>query len=59
LQRGEVAHTLPFFLRAWWLRDRLGNEEMAFGGGNGSTLPLRSAHTDPICDVANADSVVL
>jgi hypothetical protein len=53
--RATVAGALPFFLRAWWLRDRLENASLVFGDDDGLTLPLWSLHSDPICDAANSD----
>jgi hypothetical protein len=55
VERAKVAHTLPFILRAWWLRDRIGFEDLNFGEPVDATLPLWSLHSDPICDAANMD----
>jgi hypothetical protein len=54
--RAAVANTVPFFLRAWWLRDREQNAQLNFGQGTGFTLPLWSLHSDPTCDAANVDA---
>jgi hypothetical protein len=56
VRRAEVAHTVPFFLRAWWLRDRVGFEDIEFGLNGEATHPLWSLHSDPICDAANIDT---
>lgn len=53
--RKEIAQTLPFFLRAWWLRDRVRKNEPMFGEGSSYTFPGWSMHSDPICDAANTD----
>jgi hypothetical protein len=54
--RGELGHTVPFFLRSWWLRDRLEYSDLEFGDGSAATHPLWSLHSDPICDAANIDT---
>ncbi len=56
VRRAEVAESLPFFLRNWWLRDRVGFEDVEFGSGGNATHPLWSLHSDPICDAANIDT---
>lgn len=56
LHRAEVAHLVPFFLRSWWLRDRVENKQVNFGLGSNATLPLWSLHADPLCDGVNLDS---
>jgi hypothetical protein len=56
VRRAEVANTVPFILRAWWLRDRAFTHNLNFGGGVGAkTLPMWSSHSDPLCDAANVD----
>lgn len=56
VRRAELADLVPFFLRAWWLRDRAGFENLEFGLAGESTHPLWSLHSDPICDAANVDT---
>lgn len=56
LQRRETANFVPFFLRSWWLRDRVENKQVNFGLGSNATLPLWSLHADPLCDGVNLDS---
>jgi hypothetical protein len=56
VRRVEGADALPFFLRAWWLRDRKHNDDLMYGAGNTATLPIWNAHSDPLCDSANVDS---
>ena len=58
VKRAEVADQLPFFLRAWWLRDRIETEGLGFGEGGAATTPLWLLHSDPICDAANIDCFV-
>jgi len=53
--RAQTASLVPFFLRAWWLRDRLSSSDLVFGDYSIATLPLFSMHSDPVCDVANMD----
>lgn len=55
IERSEVAHTLPFFLRAWWLRDRDINADVVIVYNNVSSLPLWSSHSDPFCDATTLD----
>jgi hypothetical protein len=55
--RREIAGSLPFFMRAWWLRDRVENEDIVFGDGDGETMPLWSSHSDPMCDASNVDTM--
>ncbi|MBS1955865.1 MAG: hypothetical protein JST89_16900 [Cyanobacteria bacterium SZAS-4] len=56
VRRAEYGGTVPFFLRSWWLRDRVGFEDIEFGIGSTATHPLWSLHSDPICDAANIDT---
>lgn len=55
-RRAAHASGLPFFLRSWWLRDRVENSDIEFGGGSSATHPLWSLHSDPVCDAANIDT---
>ncbi len=55
-RRVEIADDVPFFLRAWWLRDRVENSLISFGAFPSTTLPLWSLHSDPMCDAANLDA---
>jgi hypothetical protein len=57
--REKVADILPFFLRAWWLRDRSENDDINFGHSSSATLPLFALYSDPICDAANIDNFML
>jgi len=57
--REDVADLVPFFLRAWWLRDRVENEDVNFGEYSNSTLPLFALHSDPMCDASNIDNYLL
>lgn len=57
--RAQVADDLPFFMRAWWLRDRICCQELVFGEQSSSTRPLWSAHSDPLCDTSNMDIYLL
>jgi len=54
--RAALANRLPFFLRAWWLRDREENADLYFAEGVFSTMPIWCVHTDPFCDAGNSDS---
>lgn len=56
IRRAEYGRFVPFFLRNWWLRDRMGFEDIEFGAGSAGTHPLYSLHSDPICDAANVDT---
>lgn len=56
-RRLELADAVPFFLRAWWLRDRVENSSISFGAFPSASLPLWSLHSDPICDAANLDAI--
>lgn len=55
-RRAELAGDVPFFLRAWWLRDRVEMDSINFGAFPTTTLPLWSLHSDPLCDAANLDA---
>jgi hypothetical protein len=57
--RNEVADLLPFFLRAWWLRDRVENQDINFGEHSNATLPLFALYSDPMCDASNIDNYML
>ncbi len=59
LRRAAVADQLPFFLRAWWLRDRMQNANVVFGEHNNATVPLWSLHSDPVCDSSNIDNFLM
>ncbi len=59
VRRAEYGRSVPFFLRSWWLRDRMGFEEIEFGEGSTATHPLWSLYSDPICDAANIDTFSL
>lgn len=59
ITRRDVAGHVPFFLRAWWLRDRKEYENIVFGSGATATMPLWCLHSDPLCDASNIDSSVL
>ncbi|HEY9679200.1 MAG TPA: hypothetical protein V6C76_14420 [Drouetiella sp.] len=58
-KRAEIADSLPFFLRAWWLRDRSEYADLYFGEGYFATMPMWCMHTDPFCDAGNSDSYQL
>ncbi|HEY9732627.1 MAG TPA: hypothetical protein V6C89_11985 [Drouetiella sp.] len=53
--RQEQAAELPFFLRAWWLRNFLENEGLVWTKDSGVTSPVWSLHSDPMCDVGSVD----
>jgi len=55
LSRQEEADELPFFLRAWWLRNFIENEGLVWTKESGVTSPLWSLHSDPLCDVGTVD----
>lgn len=50
----SVADRLPFFLRAWWLREDAGSGFASMPSGL-YTMPVGSPYSDPLCDVACAD----
>ncbi len=54
-RRLELADSVPFFLRAWWLRDYQENSDIVFGAFPTGTVPLWCLHSDPQCDAANID----
>ncbi len=45
---------VPFFLRAWWLREYKVSDDSPTDPA-WVTLPLWSSHTDPICDAVCLD----
>ena len=49
------AELVPFFLRAWWLRDYQESGDIVFGAFPSGTVPLWCLHSDPQCDAANID----
>ncbi|MBS1955901.1 MAG: hypothetical protein JST89_17080 [Cyanobacteria bacterium SZAS-4] len=53
--RQERADQLPFFLRAWWMRDFLESEGLLWTADAGVTSPLWSLYSDPLCDVGSVD----
>jgi hypothetical protein len=53
--RRETASEVPFFLRAWWLRNYAENSDIVFGSFPSGTVPLWCLHSDPQCDAANID----
>jgi hypothetical protein len=46
--RTEAAELVPFLVRAWWLRDRIGYQDVNFGEHCSSTLPLFALYSDPM-----------
>jgi len=59
VERANTANLLPFFLRAWWLRDRSDYASLNFGDCLLTTGPLWCIHSDPLCDAGNIDSFLL
>ncbi len=55
ITREERADQLPFFLRAWWMRDYLESDGLQWTADSGVTSPLWSLHSDPLCDVGSVD----
>lgn len=53
--RQRQADDLPFFLRAWWLRNFLEAEGLVWSQDLGITSPLWSLYSDPLCDVGSVD----
>ncbi len=53
--REEKAEELPFFLRAWWLRNFVETEGLVWSPDSGVTSPLWSLYSDPLCDVGSVD----
>lgn len=55
VSRHEQADQLPFFLRAWWMRNFLESEGLVWPKESGVTSPLWSLHSDPMCDIGTVD----
>src|SRR4029077_13508779 len=56
VDRYALARRLPFFLRAWWLRDMVEYADLDFSGKVETTAtPLWSLYSDPVCDASNVD----
>lgn len=53
--RLDNAHEVPFFLRAWWVKDYERPEEIRWQAPDWLTLPLFSLQSDPFCDAGNLD----
>lgn len=53
--REELAHKLPFALRAWWLHEYEESSDLSFESLTGQTRPLYCLHSDPLCDAGNMD----
>jgi hypothetical protein len=53
--RQSQADRLPFFLRAWWLRDFELDEELVWPESSHVTGAVWSTQSDPLSDVAGID----
>jgi hypothetical protein len=51
----DLAHLVPFVLRAWWLKDNKEYAELNFGEEDGLKGDLWSRHSDPICDLSDIE----
>lgn len=54
MDKSQTAHLVPFFLRAWWLRNTSEYADLSFGEPDNISAPLWSKYSDPICDLASA-----
>jgi len=55
LPRKKTATQVPFFLRAWWLKDYELDSDISWHSPNWLTLPVFSLQSDPICDAGSVD----
>jgi hypothetical protein len=53
--RSLTADQVPFFLKAWWLKDQKSQADLVWPDQNWLTLPLFSLQTDPGCDAGGID----
>jgi hypothetical protein len=53
--REQVAHLVPFVLRAWWLRNYKEYEGIEWHTDIPITGPFWSMYSDPFCDQGNSD----
>jgi hypothetical protein len=58
-ERAKSANLVPFFMRAWWLKDFVESEAISFGEHSTRTSLMFSTHTDPMCDASNTDTNIL
>jgi hypothetical protein len=56
LRRQGEADKIPFFLRSWWLRDTIENDDLSFAESSNGTQPIACIHSDPFCDASNFDT---
>lgn len=49
------ADSLPFLIRAWWLRDYEESRELQWGVDVQLKAPLWSKYSDPMCDLAGSE----
>jgi hypothetical protein len=54
--RKELAVRVPFFLRAWCLREYSRCNDFTFDGMPVLTCPVGPQYTDPFCDPGSADT---
>lgn len=54
MDNSQLANLVPFFLRAWWLRQTSEYADIMWGEPDNICAPLWSKYSDPICDVASA-----
>lgn len=54
-KREQAADRVPFFLRAWWLREFKQETNWKVSTHKFITGPLWSSHSDPLCDQGNLD----
>lgn len=53
--RQSCADRLPFFLRAWWLREFEESCDLTWPEPGQVTGAVWSRHSDPLCDAAGVD----
>jgi hypothetical protein len=49
------AQRVPFFLRAWWLRDYQETADLTFAEAGAVTGGIWAMYADPLCDLSNWD----
>ena len=57
-ERELEANELPFFLRAWWMKDYAESADLQFQQDQTVTFPLGALHSDPFCDAGCIDYTV-
>jgi hypothetical protein len=54
-ERARIAEQLPFFLRAWWMKEHQESADLDFQQDSIVTCPLSSLYSDPFCDAGCID----